>query len=77
MPRPSWWTPAWWCTGTRTAPASKSLDEAALSLRIERRQDWFQVGALALDEHQILDLRLILRQLTPGSAPSSSTRRPA
>ncbi|MCU7794662.1 DEAD/DEAH box helicase [Aeromonas caviae] len=45
----------------------KSLDEAALSLRIERRQDWFQVeGALALDEHQILDLRLILRQLTPG-----------
>jgi SNF2 family DNA or RNA helicase len=45
----------------------KSLDEAALSLRIERRQDWFQIeGALALDEHQILDLRLILRQLTPG-----------
>ncbi|MGY3901507.1 DEAD/DEAH box helicase [Aeromonas lusitana] len=45
----------------------KSLDEAALSLRIERRQDWFQVeGALSLDEHQILDLRLILRQLTPG-----------
>lgn len=45
----------------------KSLDEAALSLRIERRQDWFQVeGALALDEHQILDLRLILRQMTPG-----------
>lgn len=23
-------------------------------------------GALSLDEHQILDLRLILRQLTPG-----------
>lgn len=45
----------------------KSLDEAALSLRIERRQDWFQVeGALSLDEHQILDLRLILRQMTPG-----------
>jgi len=45
----------------------KSLDEGALSLRIERRQDWFQVeGMLALDEHQILDLRLILRQLTPG-----------
>ncbi|MGL5037697.1 MAG: DEAD/DEAH box helicase, partial [Aeromonas sp.] len=45
----------------------KSLDEAALSLRIERRQDWFQVeGALALDEHQILDLRLILRQMVPG-----------
>lgn len=45
----------------------KSLDEEALSLRIERRQDWFQVeGELSLDEHQILDLRLILRQLTPG-----------
>ena len=45
----------------------KSLDEAALSLRIERRQDWFQVeGSLSLDEHEILDLRLILRQLTPG-----------
>ncbi|MFM4825491.1 SNF2-related protein [Aeromonas bivalvium] len=45
----------------------KSLDEAALSLRIERRQDWFQVeGALSLDEHEVLDLRLILRQLAPG-----------
>ncbi|PJG57719.1 DEAD/DEAH box helicase [Aeromonas cavernicola] len=45
----------------------KSLDDAALSLRIERRQDWFQVeGVLALDEHQVLDLRLILRQMTPG-----------
>ena len=55
----------------------KSLDEAALSLRIESARTGSRWGALALDEHQILDLRLILRQLTPGSAPSSSTRRPA
>ncbi|MGL5947631.1 MAG: DEAD/DEAH box helicase [Aeromonas sp.] len=46
----------------------KKLEETALSLRIEQRQEWFQVeGDLRLDEGQVLDLRLILRQLTPGA----------
>lgn len=45
----------------------KSLNEESLTLRIERRQDWFQVdGALNLDEQQVLDLRLVLRQMKPG-----------
>ena len=34
-------------------------------------------GALSLDEHQILDLRLILRQLTPGQRTVQLDERPA
>lgn len=45
----------------------RSLDEATLSLRIEQRQEWFALeGSVALDEHQVLDLRLLLRQFRPG-----------
>lgn len=45
----------------------RSLDETTLSLRIEQRQEWFALeGSLALDEHQVLDLRLLLRQFRPG-----------
>lgn len=45
----------------------RNLDETTLSLRIEQRQEWFALeGSVALDEHQVLDLRLLLRQFRPG-----------
>ena len=38
-----------------------------MDLRISRQQDWFAVeGELRLEQRQVLDLRLLLRQLQPG-----------
>ena len=44
-----------------------TLDDDALSLRISRDQNWFQVeGELQIDKQQLINLRMLLRQLKPG-----------
>ena len=44
------------------------LGEDDLELRIAKQQNWFEVsGELRLDNQQIMDLRLLLRQIQPGS----------
>ena len=44
------------------------LGESDLELRIAKQQNWFEVsGELKLDKLQVVDLRLLLRQIQPGS----------
>ena len=43
------------------------LGEDDLELRIAKQQNWFEVsGELRLDNQQVMDLRLLLRQIQPG-----------
>ncbi len=44
-----------------------TLDDDALSLRISRDQNWFQVdGNLQVDKQQLINLRMLLRQFKAG-----------
>lgn len=43
------------------------IGEEALTLRIEQQQEWFAIdGELQVDQQQVLDLRLLLRQVAGG-----------
>ncbi|WP_052446070.1 DEAD/DEAH box helicase [Aeromonas fluvialis] len=43
------------------------IGEEALTLRIEQQQEWFAIdGELLVDQQQVLDLRLLLRQISSG-----------
>lgn len=43
------------------------LGEESLTLRIEQQQEWFAIdGELQVDQQQVLDLRLLLRQISSG-----------
>ena len=54
-----------------------TLDDDALSLRISRDQNWFQVeGELQVDKQQLVNLRMLLRQLKPGEKRSCSMIKP-